>query len=388
MKKNNAIISLFCLLNIVGFGKSGNKSFFDTEKQVCPTNLRSLNSGSDNIITNGVYFIKPYLAFNKCLDVCNAEYENDNPVILYDINGFANQRFVFEQSYDDVGYGCYYRLRPIESPEYYVSLKKNSSVKNLVLSKDNNYDEFRLTSDRFYFEYNSSIQAYRISTKLSEKTKYLCLQNNSCNNYSLIEEKSFNPSDMTFYWKLELSDSLNVDAEYSLRLSPHEQYWMNVTEKISCYYSIQSTLLESGSLIMELRDDNETLDLIGSAFSFFDFNENHIIYSIENYIDAFQNKLLYIYNPNNYVLNLNVNIVPKKRITINTEFTIAQDFWDNNMRDAVSPYVDNFSNMEAKGFYPDLRINMFAQNDLENDLRGKPYINSEMYFSHHHGNLI
>lgn len=73
----------------------------------------------------GVYFIKNASNSNLVWDIPNSNYNNGTAPILYNSNGWGNQRFVIHKQ-ARYGNDIYYTITPLYSPNSTLSLNSNN----------------------------------------------------------------------------------------------------------------------------------------------------------------------------------------------------------------------------------------------------------------------
>lgn len=328
------------------------------------------------IIDGQTYFIKPYLNTNKSLDIPNSDYSPNVNAIIYDALGWNNQRFVIEKSFLN-----YYRIRPIDANNLYLGIKyNNSNNAQLVLVDDYNYNYNRLICDKFNLEYNDGLDCYLISTMFSGCTKYLHSMNNSFANLTEIEQAQVDVNSISyFYWKITPTNNVNINCSYDVTCLPNNSKNFYFDARFASSYTFELSHTVSTSLKLSLHCDNSNHTLISYAYT--SYNGSHYSCSLDSSLNRNEIIELRITNYSSNIVTATLKVLPTEQVMISTMF----DNGVNNI-DSVSKFIDSFSYVESLGYYPLIHINMNPTHLMNENIDGKAFINSTMFFTIGHGN--
>lgn len=334
-------------------------------------------TGSHDIIDGGVYVIKPCIGTNKVLDIPNYNYTAGVKPALYDEHWLANQRFVIEKSYKKDSSSYYYRIRPLESMDLYLSIKKINGEKRVVLKRDTDYSKTNLKVDRFAFTYESSSDAYLISTYESDNSEKLHVVNNNAINGSEICS-GYAPGGYSgsYRWKLLLTDQLNDNINRDFSINAGESVLFNVKQTVATKYVFMLKHKNYGNARISLMSD----DFSSTVRSYNSTGGNGYSTSFTQSITT-DNYRLVIENNGSSVFNGTVCTYPYQRAAFATMFD-----YDHNNMDSVSQIVKNYKAITDCGFYPSVKVNMGNWGCFSNTVSGKTFANSQMFFAIGHGN--
>ena len=339
------------------------------------------------IVDGGIYFIVPYLNTNKCIDIPNSNYAVGTKSILYDCYGSSNQRFILEKSFED-----YFRIRPLECNDLYLGIEYGQNSSNqLKLIADVDYDANRLVCDRFRFNYNQNLDCFLISTAISDDVKCLHPVSNSLLNNTFLEQGSLGQNTLLYFcWKLIKTNTLATNVSYS------EFFYSNQTKvyyfhsQFDNSYKIKSTHSGSGSVLLEIYEDNQAHTLIYSSYSSFDYSTS--ISTCSANFDALKNTFVEVRISNLSSNNLSIHFCAycDNQIAISTMVSFEAPpiiglFPGFESYDSVTPFTSLYDDFEELGLYPRMQINMDGTSLVTNDVSGHKLINSQMFFEIIHG---
>ena len=367
------IISLTCPLKF--FSVYGDTTNTNMKK---PLNFLVEERSVSSILDGHAYYIKPYLNNNKALDIPYSNYADGINPIIYDSNGWNNQRFVLEKSFEN-----YYRIRPIDAFDTYIGIDyTDEESQKLVLVSDSNYNYNRLIQDKFLFYYIESPGCFIISTMISGCTKFLHPINNSLSNSNLIEQGT--PDSLSyayFFWNLDETDNICANTKKQISIAPglSKSFWFD--SRFNCNYVFYLSHLTYGQVRLSLHEDNSSHTLIYYADT--SFSSLHNCYWCEQnaFMDRQEIIEVRVTNFGSDTCYLEVGVYPYMQVMISTMYD-----YNKNYIDSVTCITESFEHIESFYCYPNMQINMKSLNLLNEGVNGRQNINSYMLFNLQHGN--
>ncbi len=332
--------------------------------------------GSTNYLeNNGVYFIRSKINPNRVVDVPNANYVENNNLIVFTGTYWGNQRFVLEKSFNNT-----YRIKPLDCNRLYFAVDNNNSNENnkIILKKENDYNKKNiLLTDRFKIEYVSSHGTFVIKTAVSNYSKYIALQDCEDKNNNKLIQKSYSDSNYQYFeWIFERTDTLGINCNHAETYTPNSSktFLLNMQYSVKYYVELVYPTTINCKLTL-FKDDGK-----GTIITEISSNGTGNIKVLCN-SEAFITIGVKVSNLSNQSVNMTVKVYPEKSYSVTTMFDVGK-----NDIDSISIPLDTIPYATSKGYYPIFQSNMHRDNILEVGPNGKKYINSDLYFDIHHGN--
>lgn len=331
------------------------------------------STNTSTLIDDGaIYFLRHSLYSNKVIDIPNSDYSNGVRPIIYDSNGFANQRFVLrgDVSFDNQKT---FSLSPLY--DYLKCLRLNGDNQKFVELNNINKKSSNLNEGKFIIEKSETPNAYRIRTGASNFTKYLTVENFSLVNGSRIIQDTFQPSNSKYYdWILERTDSLGINNEDKAYINGQNNTHFNIKVPVSGLYTLESSLYEkdldtkmfvynqNDAIIAE--DDDSGEDRFSKIDAYFDSSKKYYL-KLTGFNDS---QIGYV----------KLKLSAKNNAFISTYYKEG----DIDTRDDVNEPLSNFTNA---GIFSKNLVNVSKYDMFFNSVDNQNNFNRKYYMLSSHG---
>ena len=346
--------------------------------QLLPVNNRNLTTSPstweyvDEIEDGGIYFIRNCYS-DKVIDIPNSNYSNGQDCILYQSNGYGNQRFIVRKN----GYhrsDPIWSISPLESPEKTLRIENNGVTENNPLEIQESFDFVSNSeADNFLLLPGSFPNSWKITTGASGYLKSLTTLNYSLSNNTPIVQKVFDSNYSVYFdWYFQKTDSLGVNVENNVFLNGTNDMYFNLRVPISGQY-----IVETSKATSELDTKLEVCNSNGTILSQNDDGgENYfskIIYNFNSSTDYLIK--LYGYSAND-IGDVILKVMPVKSVYINTFYNDI-----DTREDSIQPY----NLLTNNGYYTRHLVNIPKSELLKADPNGRQRLNNEYYMLSAHG---
>lgn len=369
------ILPCSCIHSLPNLNKAGSKPTKSIKRAI--SNQTGLWKNAENIDDGGVYFIRNAGNSDLVWDIPNSNYNNGTEPILYNSNGWGNQRFVVHKQakYDN---DIYYTITPLNSPDSTLKLNNNNEDETIKLGNDTNTNLEGFLSNKFVIK--KSNYGYIISTGISTFKKYIIPKNgNVSSNNTLVQKAVINAtSNIDYQWLFCKTDTLGNDLKNKIYLNGTDIQYFNLTPPSTGEFVIETEQYTSTRIdtYLELYDQNNDKrlayndDISGSTnrYSRITYNFTDLT-DVKVRVRGFSSKDVgYIY----------LTLRPKNPLY----FVGVYDFDNNNndrpsSLDNVKPYFPNY--------YIEVQANRGKSAILETAANGKKKINCEYFVFSGHG---
>lgn len=329
----------------------------------------------DELEDGAVYFIRNALYDSKVLDVPNGNYSNNTNIILYSNLGWGNQRFVLNRECIIDGKQTY-SLSPVEDETKFLSIQDKSDDENKALqiqTKTNYSGSYK--ADKLYFTEGSVGNSYRISTAISDFSKYLTTENFSVADNAKIVQKSLDSSSIRCYdWFLQKTDSLGINLKNEVYISGKNEIHFNMRVPRDGRYIIETSLFSNSvDTYLTIKDEEDTI------LSSNDDGGDGLFSKITINLSASQNYWVKVRGYNDSTSGkVYLSLRPEKIIYMNT-YVNNGDI--DTRADATSPSND----LQTSGYFVKNLINESFSNMTTIDLNDNTKFNNDYYMISSHG---